>query len=129
MFQSLRYSNIALRLSLAVVFFWFGIDKFFHPDYWVNAWVPQSVSLFAANFNIRPIDIIYISGVFEVLVGTSLITNIFITIFSSLALLFLGSIMIFNGFSEVLVRDIGLMGGLLSLMLWPRSRNSNWLRQ
>src|SRR3989338_8508286 len=103
MFQSLKYSNLILRVSLAIVFFWFGIDKFFHPDYWANAWVPQSISLFAANFKIRPVDIIYVSGVFEVLVGTSLATNIFVTIFSSGALLFLGSIMFFNGFSEVLV--------------------------
>lgn len=122
MFQSLKYSNVILRISLAIVFFWFGIDKFFHPDYWVNAWVPQSVFLFAANFKIRPIDIIYISGVFEVLVGTSLVTNIFIAFFSSLAVLFLGSIMLFNGFSEILVRDIGLIGALLSLIFWPKDR-------
>src|SRR3990167_9720861 len=123
MFQSLKYSNLILRLSLAVVFFWLGIDKFFHPDFWVNAWVPQAVFLFIANFNIRPIDLIYISGVFEVLVGTSLVANIFIAPFSMLAILFMVSIMIFNGFSEVLVRDIGLMGAFLSLIFWPRQRN------
>ncbi|HEY4474737.1 MAG TPA: DoxX family membrane protein [Candidatus Paceibacterota bacterium] len=122
MIQSLKYSNLALRLSLAIVFFWFGIDKFFRPDYWVNAWVPQSVSLFAENFKMRPIDIIYISGVFEILVGTSLVTNIFIVFFSMLSLAFLGSIMFFNGFSEVLVRDIGLMGMFLSLIFWPKHR-------
>ncbi|MEK7121692.1 MAG: DoxX family membrane protein [Patescibacteria group bacterium] len=128
MFQSLRYSNLVLRLSLAIVFFWFGIDKFFHPDYWVNAWVPQSISSFAANFNIRPVDVIYVSGVFEILVGISLATNIFIAFFSSLAILFLGSIMLFNGFSEILVRDIGLMGALWSLVFWPRSRSSTSFR-
>jgi hypothetical protein len=62
------------------------------------------------------------SGVFEVLVGISLAANIFIVFFSSLALLFLGNIMLFNGFSEVLVRDIGLMGVFLSLIFWPRQR-------
>lgn len=128
MFQSLKYSNLVLRLSLAIVFFWFGIDKFFHPDYWINAWVPQSVSLFMANFNIRPIDIIYVSGVFEVLVGTSLVANIFIAPFSMLAILFMVSIMIFNGFSEVLIRDVGLIGAFLSLFFWPHSRNSRGLR-
>ena len=123
MFQSLKYSNLVLRLSLAIVFFWFGIDKFFHPDYWVNAWVPQSVISLTENFGIRPIDIIYISGVFEILVGTSLVTNIFIVFFSSAALLFLVNIMLFNGINEVLVRDIGLMGALLSLVFWPRQRS------
>jgi len=123
MFQSLRYSNFILRLGLAIVFFWFGIDKFFHPDYWVNAWVPQSISSFVISLKIRPIDIIYISGVFEILVAVSLVSNIFIPFFSSLAVLFLGSIMFFHGFSEVLVRDIGLIGAFLSLIFWPRQRN------
>lgn len=127
MYQSLKYSNFILRLSLAVVFFWFGIDKFFHPDYWTNAWVPPTIASLAANFNLRPIDMIYMSGVFEVLVGVSLVTNIFIIFFSFLALAFMGSIMFFNGFSEVLVRDIGLMGVFLSLIFWPRSRNSSGL--
>ena len=105
------------------MFFWFGIDKFFHPDYWVNAWVPQSISSFVISLKIRPIDIIYISGVFEILVAVSLVSNIFIPFFSSLAVLFLGSIMFFHGFSEVLVRDIGLIGAFLSLIFWPRQRN------
>ena len=112
MFQSLKYSNLALRLSLAFVFLWFGIDKFLHPDYWFNAWVPQ-------NF---PSDIVYALGVFEVLVGVSLVTNIFIFFFSALSVLFLISIMFFNGFNEVMVRDVGLIGALVSLMLWPRNR-------
>lgn len=123
MYQSLKYSNLVLRLSLAIVFFWFGIDKFLHPDYWVNAWVPQSVSLFAVNFKIRSIDIIYMSGVLEILIGTSLATNIFINFFSFSGLLFMGCIMLFSGFSEVLVRDIGLMGVFLSLIFWPKQRN------
>lgn len=122
MFQSLRYSNLALRLSLAIVFFWFGIDKFFHPDYWVNAWVPQSVASLVENFKLRSVDIIYVSGVFEVLVATSLVTNMFVAFFSTLAVLFMASIMFFHGLSEVLVRDIGLMGAFLSLIFWPKER-------
>lgn len=123
MYQSLKYSNLVLRLGLAIVFFWFGIDKFLHPDYWVNAWVPQSVSLLAANFKISSMDIIYMSGVWEILIGTSLATNIFITFFSFSGLVFLGGIVLFSGFSEVLVRDIGLMGVFLSLIFWPKQRN------
>jgi len=36
--------------------------------------------------------------------------------------LFLIGIMIFSGLSEVIVRDMGLIGGFISLMLWPRQR-------
>lgn len=122
MFQSLKYSNLALRLSLAAVFLWFGVDKFFHPEYWFNAWVPQSVAAVWASIGLRPMDIVYVSAVFEILVGVSLITNIFVLFFSGVSILFLISVMFFSGFSEVIVRDIGLMGAFLSLMLWPRSR-------
>ncbi|MEX2090946.1 MAG: DoxX family membrane protein [Candidatus Paceibacterota bacterium] len=122
MFQSLKYSNLALRLSLACVFLWFGIDKFLHPDYWFNAWVPQSVAVFWESIGLKSMDIVYVSAVFEILVGVSLITNIFVFLFSGLSVVFLLSIMFFNGLNEVLIRDIGLMGAFLSLMLWPRSR-------
>ena len=122
MFQSLKYSNLVLRISLAAVFLWFGMDKFFHPDYWFNAWVPQSVSSVWENMGLRPMDIVYVSAVFEILVGVSLATNIFVFFFSGVSILFLVSIMFFSGFSEVIVRDIGLMGGFLSLMLWPKNR-------
>lgn len=122
MFQSLKYSNLVLRLSLATVFLWFGVDKFLHPDYWFNAWVPQSVSSLWQQAGLGSVNIVYLSGVFEILVGVSLITNIFVFFFSALTILFLLSIMFFNGFNEIVVRDIGLVGGFLSLMLWPRSR-------
>lgn len=128
MFQSLKYSNLVLRISLAIVFFWFGIDKFFHPDYWVNAWIPQTVVLLVESFRLRPVDVIYISGVFEILVATSLVTNIFVPTFSLLAILFLAGIMFFLGFSEVLMRDVGLMGAFLSLIFWPSSRSSTSFR-
>jgi uncharacterized membrane protein YphA (DoxX/SURF4 family) len=122
MFQSFKYSNLILRLSLAIVFFWFGIDKFFHPDYWLNAWVPQSVVSFAGNLKLHSVDVVYITGVFEILVATSLATNIFVAVFSLLAVLFLTVIMFFHGFSEVMMRDVGLMGAFLSLIFWPRQR-------
>lgn len=122
MFQSLKYSNLVLRLFLAAVFLWFGIDKFLHPDYWFNAWVPQGFSSLWQNTGLRPIDIVYILGVFEILVGVSLVANIFVFFFSILSILFLVGNIIFNGFSEIIVRDVGLIGGLLSLILWPRQR-------
>ena len=129
MFQSLKYSNLVLRLSLAAVFLWFGIDKFLHPDYWFNAWIPQSISSLWQHIGLRPMDIVYVSGVFEILVGVGLIANIFVFFFSVLSILFIVSIMLFSGFSEIAIRNIGLIGGFLSLMFWPRSRNSSWLRQ
>lgn len=120
MWQSLRLSHSILRLSLAFVFLWFGIDKFFHPDYWINAWVPESALSFAQIFNLGAESLIYGLGVFEVLVGVSLLSNLFVGIFGLLSVLMLAVIPFFAGFNEVIVRDIGLIGGLLALIFWPR---------
>ena len=118
-----KYSNWALRIGLAVVFLWFGIDKFFHPVYWINAWIPAGVLSFISKFGISDIQFTYLNGVFEVVVGFSLITGIFSKIFSYLAVAFLVSIILFVGFNEVIVRDISMIGGLLAIALWPERRN------
>lgn len=119
MFQSLQYSNLFLRLGLATVFLWFGIDKFINPQYWLNAWIPQDILAVVSTFGIQGPDIIYISGIFELLVGAGILSNIFTKIFSILALVFLAVIMFMFGISEVIIRDIGLMGGFLALLFWP----------
>mgnify|MGYP001615809934 CR=1 FL=1 len=123
MFQSLRYSNIFLRLGLAAVFIWFGVDKFLNPQYWLSAWIPQSALAIASKIGMSGLDIVYTSGVFELLVGASVLSNIFIKAFSVLALIFLVIVLFTFGISEVLVRDIGLMGGFLALLFWPERRN------
>ena len=119
MIFSTKYSGWVLRIGLAVVFFWFGIDKFFHPDYWLNAWVPQWVVPFAARFGVTAVQLIYINGIFEVLIGLSLLTGVFMRFFSLLGVLFLLAIMVFIGLNEITVRDVGLMGGLLAIVVWP----------
>lgn len=122
MFQSLRYSNLFLRLGLAAVFIWFGVDKFLNPQYWLNAWIPQSALSVASKIGVSGMDVVYASGVFELLVGASVLSNVFIKIFSVLALTFLVTVLLTFGINEVLIRDIGLMGGFLSLLFWPERR-------
>lgn len=119
MWQSLRISHLILRLSLAIVFLWFGIDKFFHPAYWANAWMPDFVINFGAYFHISVNALVYSIGIIELLVGISLVSNMFIDFFALIAIVLLVSISIFYGFNEVLVRDIGIIGGLLALIFWP----------
>jgi len=118
--QSFKYSQLCLRLGLAAVFLWFGIHKFINPTYWLNAWIPENVQTAVAYFKLSGTDFIYILGIFEVLVGTSLISTIFIRLFSVLAIIFLAVIFITNGFSEIVVRDLGLIGGFAALIFWPQ---------
>lgn len=122
MVQSLRYSNLFLRLGLAAVFIWFGVDKFINPEYWLSAWIPQSIVLIASKIGISGVNIVYVSAIFELLVGASILSNIFIKVFSVLAIIFLATILLFFGVSEVLIRDLGLIGGFLALLFWPERR-------
>lgn len=122
MWQSLRISHLILRLSLAFVFLWFGIDKFFHPGYWFDAWMPQFVINLGLSLNISPNNLIYGIGAVELLIGISFVSNMFVDFFAMIAVIFLIGISLFYGFNEVLVRDVGIIGALLALMLWPHPR-------
>jgi len=88
MLQSFKYSHLALRIGLAIVFFWFGIDKFFHPQYWVDAWMPQQL-LLLVNKIASGSDFMYMIGIFEVLVGVSLVSTLFIRFFTIAGAIFL----------------------------------------
>ncbi len=119
MSRSTRLSYLFLRLGLAAVFFWFGGDKFFHPTYWLNAWIPDWVVALGGYIGIDSIPLVYLNGVFDVLIGLSLVTGVFIRFFSFLGAVILLGIFVFIGPSEITIRDIGLIGGLVAIFLWP----------
>ncbi|HEY4506636.1 MAG TPA: DoxX family membrane protein [Candidatus Paceibacterota bacterium] len=123
MFTSIRYSYWGLRLGLAAVFLWFGIDKMFHPVYWLNGWVPDFIVSMLSRFGVSGTQFIYINGIFEILVGLSLLTGVFNKFFSVLAVIFLVSIFVFIGFNQSTIRDLGLMGGLVAVIFWPSRRS------
>lgn len=121
--SSLTFSYRVLRFSLAAVFIWFGVDKFIHPSYWVSAWVPSSVVAVLEGIRVTPGTFLVGVALFELLVGVSLVSGMFIRSFAGIAAVFLLSILLFFGPTEILVRDIGLMGGLVALAGWPERRN------
>lgn len=123
MFTSSRYSYLALRLGLATVFLWFGIDKMFHPGYWLNAWVPQEIQSLVSKLNLNGVQFIYLNGIFEILVGLSLVTGVFMKFFSVVAIIFLAGVLVFVGISEVTIRDFAMIGGFVAVALWPDGRN------
>ena len=127
MAQSLRNAHLLIRIGLAIVFLWFGMDKFIHPVYWLNAWVPDAFVSFLVRLKLSGTDFIYLGGIFEVLVGVSLVSSFFVKYFSAAAALFLVVVSVTTFglthiFSEILVRDIGLIGALLALVFWPERR-------
>src|SRR3989338_6025712 len=104
MIFSTKYSYLALRIGLAIVFFWFGGDKFFHPDYWLQAWVPSWAVGFASYVGVSGTQFVYINGIFEVLIGVSLISGVFMRFFSLLGAIFLICIAAVSGVTEIIIR-------------------------
>ena len=98
MTRSIRLSQLMIRFGLAVFFFWVGVDKFFDP---------------------AGIQLVYFAGVFEVLVGLSFVTGVFLRVFALVGILLLAVNAVSSGLSINTARDVGLAGGLLALTLWP----------
>lgn len=121
MFQSLRASHLALRIGLALVFLWFGADKFIHPQYWADAWLPRGLADLAVRMGMSVRDLMFLNGIFEVLVAVSLVSGFFVRTFAALAVAFLAVVFVVHvgGATEVVIRDIGLIGALVALILWP----------
>jgi len=124
MFNSIKTSNLFLRLGLAFVFLWFGVDKFIHPDYWINAWLPLWLQGILTRFGIGNLNFIYANGIFEVVIGLGFVFNIFVKLLALLTVLFLLFVLISFGLNEVTIRDVGLIGAALALLFWNGRKRS-----
>jgi uncharacterized membrane protein YphA (DoxX/SURF4 family) len=67
-------------------------------------------------------NVVFLIGIFEVLVAVSLVTGFFTRAFASAAILFLLMVLVANGLNEIVVRDIGLIAALAALVIWPQRR-------
>lgn len=122
MYQSLHASQLSLRIGLAAVFLWFGVNKFIQPQYWVDAWMPQWAQRIAQTMGMSATNAVFLIGIFEVLVAVSLVTGFFTRAFASAAIVFLLTVLVANGLNEIVVRDIGLIAALVALVIWPQRR-------
>lgn len=119
MFQTNRYSQLALRFSLAAVFLWFGIGSFLQPQYWADSWIPDSIDRIVTTVGMSPVNFVILIGILHVLIAVSLMTGFFQRWFAAAGAVYLVLVMGFHGINEALVRDVGLVGSLIALAVWP----------
>ncbi len=107
-----------MRLSLAFVFGWFGINEILHPTHW-----SEHVPLIIAN--LLPVPILpFVQGHGAVLIFLAVCFlfrfKLRYTGFLAIALLLsiIGALVSMDGFDETVVRDIGLLGLALSIWLY-----------
>jgi uncharacterized membrane protein YphA (DoxX/SURF4 family) len=110
-----------LRLGLAVVFLYFGISQILDQSKWIYL-VTDRFFIFYIHEVLKS-KLVFINGIFDLIIALSLISGIFIRIFSILEFIHLLSITIFYlGFEPSGIRDLGLAFAMLSLFFYVVSK-------
>ena len=119
-----RYAQLALRLGVGAVFVIFGLDKFRSEEAQFASWADWVPGWFSMLIGGRVKGFIYVLGVFEVLVGLAFVTGYVLFWAALLSSLFLLATVLlstsgpfFGKVDQSTIRDIGLLGGTLSLLL------------
>ena len=106
------HSGLVLRLGLAFVFGWFGIDKFLNVSAWYG-WIPSWLSFVPQD------GFLYVLGALEVIAALLLLIGRYVRLASlGCAALLIGVVVSF-GINEITVRDIGLAAMALALAMMP----------
>lgn len=103
--------RLLLRVGLAAVFLWFGVDKFLNPGYWAM-WVPEALApVFATDAGL------YALGLVEVVLGAGLLwEHRWLREVALLTAGYLALVVVGQGVAPV-VRDLGLLAAALYLGL------------
>jgi len=120
MINSTRYSYLILRISLAAVFLVSGIDNFINPENSLLINPPTFLGNIIGLIGMTSSQLVYLSGVLNVIAGVGFVTGVFIRFFALFSLVFLWLPMVAtNGFREI-VLSFALLGGLMAVLLWPQ---------
>lgn len=106
-----QYSKILVRITISLVFLWFGINQIFLPDSFIG-YLPNFILAndYAKTF-------VIFNGVFELVLGTLLIIGLFTRITALILAFHLFIIAINLGYNDILVRDLGLAFVTLSIFV------------
>lgn len=99
--------------GLGIVFLWIGFDMLRHPESWIG-FLPQRIP-----FDLSRETALQINGIMDAALGALLILRWWQKIVAIIAAGHLIGVVAYNGIDAVLIRDIGLLGTAIALLLWP----------
>ncbi|MEN9614362.1 MAG: hypothetical protein RLZZ347_669 [Candidatus Parcubacteria bacterium] len=108
-----RHSNVVLRLGMAIVILWFGIQQVLYVGLW-TAYIPDSV---VTMTHLSAVTLVYLNALFELLFGTLMLFGWQTRLSALLLSLHLFDIMWVVGYGEIGVRDFGLAVAILVVSL------------
>jgi len=106
------YSVAIIRISLALVLLWFGIDELRHPEYWVGFFPPWLTPLLPVSSD----AFLAFNGLVEITIGALLLIGFYARVFGAIACLHLLFIAAAVGYNDIAIRDLGLAAMALSLV-------------
>jgi len=104
--------SCVLRVGLAIVLFWFGINQILDPSKWVF-FIPEWVVSASA---ISPELIVLLNGGIEIVLGAFILLGIFLRVSALIVALHLFGIALSLGNSPSAIRDVGLAFMALALV-------------
>lgn len=108
-----KTASSILRVGLGVTFLWVAVFIFKSPEGWGTFIQP-----WAARLLFIPIGQLMIGvAVFDAVVGIMLLIDEWVWIFALLGVLHLAVVLTVSGITEVTVRDMGLLTGILALSI------------
>ena len=110
------YAPSILRISIALVFFWFSINPLIAPSNWTG-FLPEFLGSYP-----NPEIFIYMNAIFELIFGTLLILGFFVRISALLLGLHLIGITIALGYNAIAIRDFGLAIAALCVSINGKDR-------
>ena len=113
MLAAVKNPLFIIRVGLASVFLWFGIDKIVHPIFW-SSFIPEWV-VNVLPFSVFTINYI-LSGV-EIVLGLLLLLGLFTRKVAVVTALFMAGIILSVGYNDIAVRDFAILTMAIALAL------------
>ncbi|MFH1353849.1 MAG: hypothetical protein ABIH36_01050 [bacterium] len=107
------WSYFFLRFGLGLTFLWIGVDILRHGDVWIG------YALTNAPLGLSRDSVLELAGFLDVVLGLGLLLRVVPKLMSGLAVIHLLIVIAMHGVDATLVRDVGLLGAALALLLWP----------
>ena len=104
-----EYGKIILRLSISVVFLWFGLNQLFNFSDWVGFVPVFLTSILSAKI------LVMINGSLELILGLFMLSGLYLRFSSFILAIHLFFISLSLGYTALAVRDFGLAFATLAI--------------
>ena len=108
-----RISFHVLRIGLAVTFLWIGVLILKNPEAWGGYLQPWAEELLPVPLAQAMMG----TAILDIAIGAFLLINLLPWLVASVGAVHLAVILIVSGITDITVRDIGLLAGMLALMI------------